>query len=64
MVEPHYPQPGRKGEEIFFGLNLQGVILFFVLLFVCFPLFWIPWLLESCQAARPMGDSQFTNLRR
>lgn len=43
-----------KGNEVFLGLNMQGVILFIVLLLVCFPLCWIPWLVDGMKAARPM----------
>ncbi len=38
-------------QEVFFGLNKQGVILFIVLLLVCFPLCWIPWLVQSCKVS-------------
>lgn len=35
---------------MFLGLNQNGLILFIVLLVICFPLAWIPWLVESCKA--------------
>ena len=40
-----------QGKEAFFGLNQQGVILFIVLLLVCVPLVWLPWVIDSCKAA-------------
>ena len=40
-----------KGKEVFLKLNQNGLILFIVLIFVCFPLCWIPWLIEDCKAA-------------
>lgn len=43
-----------KGKEVFLGLNQSGLILFIVLLFLCLPLCWIPWLIDSCRAARPL----------
>ncbi|MEX0653625.1 MAG: hypothetical protein WD534_08480 [Phycisphaeraceae bacterium] len=43
-----------QGEEVFLGLNKQGVILFIVLILVCLPLCWIPWLIDSMKAAKPM----------
>jgi hypothetical protein len=39
-----------KGKEMFLGLNQNGLIAFIVLLVVCFPLCWIPWLIDSCKA--------------
>ena len=39
-----------KGKEVFFGLNQQGVILFIILVLVCLPLCWIPFLIDSCKA--------------
>ena len=32
------------------GLNQGGFILMIVLFFVCFPLFWIPFIIDSCKA--------------
>ena len=39
-----------KGKELFLGLNQNGLILFIVLVIVCLPLCWIPWVNESCKA--------------
>ena len=39
-----------KGKEVFLGLNQNGLIAFIVLLIVCFPLAWIPWLVDSCKS--------------
>jgi hypothetical protein len=39
-----------KGKEMFLGLNQNGLIAFIVILVVCFPLCWIPWLIDSCKA--------------
>ena len=41
-----------KGKEVFFGLNQQGVILFIILVLVCLPLCWIPFLVDSCKAEK------------
>ena len=38
-----------RNEEVFLGLNQNGVILFAVLLFFCFPLAWLPWIIGSCK---------------
>lgn len=38
------------GKAVFFGLNQTGVILFIVLLFLCFPMFWLPFVLPACKA--------------
>ncbi len=40
-----------QGKEVFIGLNQNGFILFLVLLFFCFPLCWIPFLIDSMKAA-------------
>lgn len=43
-----------QGEEVFLGLNKNGLILFIVLFICCTPLFcWIPWLIDSMKAAKP-----------
>lgn len=39
---------------MFLGLNQNGLILFLVLLFLCLPLCWIPWLVDSCKAEQPL----------
>ena len=44
-----------QGDEVFFGLNQQGVILFIVLIFICLPLCWLPWVIDSCKAANRKG---------
>jgi hypothetical protein len=36
-----------QGKVAFAGLNQNGVIVFIVLIFVCLPLCWIPWLVDS-----------------
>ena len=43
-----------EGKEMFLGLNKNGLILFIVLIIVCLPLCWIPWLVNSCKAANEM----------
>lgn len=40
-----------QGQEVFFGLNKNGVILFVILLFFCLPLCWIPFLMDGMKAA-------------
>lgn len=39
-----------KGKEMFLGLNQNGLIAFVVTLLLCFPLAWIPWLIDDCKA--------------
>lgn len=39
-----------QGEEKFAGLNQNGLIVFIVLLVVCLPLCWLPWVIDSCKA--------------
>ena len=39
-----------QGKEMALGLNQGGFILFIVLLFVCLPLCWIPFIIDSCKA--------------
>ena len=41
-----------KNNEVFLGLNQNGAILFAVLLFMCFPLFWIPWVVDACKISK------------
>jgi hypothetical protein len=36
-----------QGKAVFAGLNQNGLILFIVLLVVCLPLCWIPFLIDS-----------------
>lgn len=40
-----------EGQIVFGGLNKQGVILFIVLLIVCLPLCWLPWVIDSMKGA-------------
>lgn len=40
-----------EGKEVLLGLNQTGIIVFIILLIVCLPLCWIPWLVDSCKAA-------------
>ena len=35
------------GEEVFIGLNQNGLIVFIILIIVCLPLCWIPFLIDS-----------------
>lgn len=37
-------------EAFALGLNLGGFILFIALLFVCLPICWLPWVIDSCKA--------------
>jgi hypothetical protein len=39
-----------QGKEVFLGLNQTGVIVMIVMLFVCIPFFWIPWVIDSMKA--------------
>ena len=36
-----------QGKAVFGGLNQNGVIVFIVLILVCLPLCWIPFLVDS-----------------
>ena len=40
------------GQDVFAGLNKQGVILFIVLIFVCLPLCWLPWVIDSMKGVK------------
>ncbi len=40
-----------QGDEVFFGLNKNGVVLFIILLLICLPLCWIPFIVDSMKAA-------------
>jgi len=40
-----------QGKEVFLGLNQNGVILFIILLLVCLPLCWIPFIVDGMKAA-------------
>lgn len=39
-----------SGKEVLMGLNQTGAILFFVLLVLCFPTCWLPFVIPSCKA--------------
>ena len=39
-----------NGKAVLMGLNQTGVILFFALLFICFPTCWLPFIIPSCKA--------------
>jgi len=39
-------------KEFALGLNKGGFILFIALLFVCLPMCWLPWVIESTKAQR------------
>ncbi len=39
-----------QGKEMFAGLNQTGLIAFIALLIMCFPLAWIPWVVDGCKA--------------
>jgi hypothetical protein len=47
-----------EGPEVFGGLNKTGVIVFVVCLFVCLPLCWIPWVVESMKADKSSTPPQ------
>lgn len=38
-----------QGKVVFIGLNQTGLIVFIILLLVCLPLCWIPFLIDSCK---------------
>lgn len=39
-----------QGKEVFAGLNQTGLIAFIVLLIACFPLCWLPWVINNCKS--------------
>ncbi len=39
-----------QGKEVLLGLNQNGVIVCIVLFFVCFPLMWLPWVIDSLKS--------------
>jgi len=41
-----------EGEEAALGLNKNGLIVFIILIFVCLPLCWLPFVIESMKAAK------------
>ncbi|MBT3378131.1 MAG: hypothetical protein HN742_33625 [Lentisphaerae bacterium] len=42
-----------EGAEAFAGLNKNGLIVFIILLLVCLPLCWLPWVIDSLKAGPP-----------
>jgi hypothetical protein len=38
-----------QGQAIFLGLNQTGLIAFIILLILCLPLCWLPFLIDSCK---------------
>jgi len=38
-------------DEVALGLNKNGIVIFIVLLLMCFPLCWLPWIIGSCKAS-------------
>ena len=36
-----------QGKSVFAGLNQNGLIVFIILIFVCLPLCWLPWVIDS-----------------
>ena len=43
-----------QGQAIFLGLNQTGLIAFIILLVLCLPLCWIPFVIDSCKG-NPAG---------
>ena len=39
-----------QGKEVILGLNQTGVIVAIILFFVCLPLMWLPWVIDSMKA--------------
>ena len=39
-----------QGKEVFAGLNQTGLIVFIILLLVCLPLCWLPWVIDSMKS--------------
>lgn len=37
-------------KDVFAGLNQTGLIVFIVLILVCLPLCWLPWVIPSMKA--------------
>ncbi|MGE0610325.1 MAG: hypothetical protein AB7O62_24770 [Pirellulales bacterium] len=40
-----------SNKAIFAGLNQTGLIAFIILLLVCLPLCWLPWVIKSCKGS-------------
>jgi hypothetical protein len=38
-----------QGKAVFAGLNQTGVIVFILLILLCLPLCWLPFLIDSCK---------------
>ena len=38
-----------QGKVVMLGLNQTGVIAFIIMFFLCFPLCFVPFLLDSCK---------------
>ena len=53
-----------QGEEVFAGLNKNGVIVFIFLLIGCLPLCWLPWVIYSLKAESSGGDEGGARVRR
>ena len=47
-----------QGAEVLLGLNKNGVVVFIILLVVCLPLCWLPWVIDSLKAAPKSGGGQ------
>ena len=45
-----------EGKVVFAGLNQTGLIVFIVLILVCTPLCWIPWLIDSMKGDPSLGS--------
>lgn len=43
------PPNGVENKNVFLGLNQTGTIAFILLLFICFPVCWLPFLISSCK---------------
>ncbi len=41
-----------QGQELALGLNKNGFIVFIILLVVCLPICWIPFVVDSMKAAQ------------
>jgi hypothetical protein len=48
---------GTANQELIWGLNLYGFLLFIGLLLFCIPVFWLPWVLPFCKVAKPEKHS-------
>ena len=41
-----------QGEELALGLNKNGFVIFIILLFLCLPLCWIPFVVDSMKSEK------------